>query len=70
MEVKKGFSLANAAGSKRVSTEQSNPARKAPKVSDLKIEAPRQNISRPQSNAPVNMVVYKISDQSGDVWPL
>ena len=36
----------------------------------MKLEAPRQNNTpRPQSNAPVNICVYKVTDSSGDVWP-
>ena len=66
---KKGFSLSNAASSKRASGEQQGAARKIPKVAEMKLEAPRQNVSRAQTNAPVNMCVYKITDQSGDVWP-
>ena len=31
--------------------------------------SPAQNVSRPQSNAPVNICVYKATDSSGDVWP-
>ena len=65
---KKGFSLSNAASSKRASGEPQGAARKIPKVAEMK-EAPRQNVSRAQTNAPVNMCVYKITDQSGDVWP-
>ena len=66
---KKGFSLSNAASSKRVGAEQSS-TRKIPKVCDMKMETPRQNATtRPQTNAPVNMCVYKITDASGDVWP-
>ena len=35
-----------------------------------KLETPReQNVARPQSNAPVNLCVYKVTDSSGDVWP-
>ena len=70
MEAKKGFSLSNAASSKRATGEAQGATRKVPKVADMKQqEAPRQNISRAQSNAPVNLVAYKITDQSGDVWP-
>ena len=71
MEVgKKGFSLNNAASSKRVGAEQNCSTRKIPKVGDMKMESPRQSvITRPQTNAPVNMCVYKITDASGDVWP-
>ena len=36
----------------------------------MKLEAPRQNNTpRPQSNAPVNICAYKVTDSSGDVWP-
>ena len=66
---KKGFSLSNATSSKRASGEQQGAARKIPKVAEMKLEAPRQNVSRAQTNAPVNMCVYKITDESGDVWP-
>ena len=33
------------------------------------MEAPRQNLARPQSNAPVNICVYKVTEKSSDVWP-
>ena len=69
MEATKGFSLSIAASSKRANGEQQGAARKIPKVAEMKLEAPRQNVSRAQTNAPVNMCVYKITDQSGDVWP-
>ena len=35
----------------------------------MKLEPPRQNNPRPQTNAPVNICVYKVTDASGDVWP-
>ena len=35
----------------------------------MKLEPPRQNNPRPQTNAPVNICVYKVTDVSGDVWP-
>ena len=66
---KKGFSLSNATSSKRAGGESQGTPRKFQKVAEMKLEAPRQNVSRAQTNAPVNMCVYKITDESGDVWP-
>ena len=64
------FSLSNAAaGSKRQNNDdQKSPAKKIPKVSEMKMEAPRQQTQRVVTNAPVNICVYKISDVAGDLW--
>ncbi len=64
------FSLSNAAaGSKRQSDDdQKSPAKKIPKVSEMKMEAPRPQTQRAVSNAPVNICVYKITDLAGDLW--
>ena len=44
-------------------------ARKLPKLSEMKLEAPRQPTQRAAPvNAPVNICVYKTTDASGDLW--
>ena len=44
-------------------------ARKLPKLSEMKLEAPRQSTQRAAPvNAPVNICVYKTTDASGDLW--
>ena len=35
----------------------------------MKLEPQRQSLARPQTNAPVNICVYKVTDASGDLWP-
>ena len=72
---KKVFSLENAA--KRTSQTQDStnsggggqPAKKTFKLSEMKLEAPRQTTQRaPATNGPVQVAVYKITEQSGDLW--
>ena len=63
------FSLGNAAaGSKRQNEDQKSPEKKIPKVSEMKMEAPRQQTQRAVNNAPVNVCVYKITDVAGNLW--
>ena len=63
------FSLSNAAaGSKRLNDDQKSPVKKIPKVSEMKMDAPRPQTQRAVSNAPVNICIYKISDLAGDQW--
>ena len=67
------FSTAKAAkGGKREvadggSQEQPRTS-KVPKVSEMKVEPPRQVARTNATNAPVNVVVYKVSDNAGDLW--
>ena len=42
--------------------------KKAPKVSQLKLEEPRLQQRTTSTNAPVNVCVYKVTDQAGDLW--
>ena len=44
-------------------------AGKVPKVSEMKAEPPRQAARASTSNAPVNICVYKITDNAGDRAP-
>ena len=63
------FSLsAAAAGSKRV-TETPTPTKpEVPRVSELKMMEPRVTTPRPSTSAPVNICVYKVTDNAGDLW--
>ena len=65
------FSLsAAAAGSKRPA-ETGAPARfKVPKVSEMKMMESRAPTTRPSTSAPVNICVYKVSDNAGDLWAM
>jgi len=64
-----GFSMSNAAtGAKRSAELPTASSKKIPKVADMKVEAPRQQSQRPQMNAPVNLCIYKVTENSGDLW--
>jgi len=65
---KVGFSMSNAATGAKRSAEPTAGSKKIPKVADMKVEAPRQQSQRPQMNAPVNLCVYKCTENSGDLW--
>ena len=69
----KKFSL-SAAASKREgeSNNQASsittPKKKIPKVSELTADAPRQTQQRVVTSAPVQICVYKYSENSGELW--
>jgi len=64
-----GFSMSNAAtGVKRGAELPTAISKKIPNVADMKVEAPRQQTQRPQSNAPVSLCVYKVTENSCDLW--
>jgi len=66
---KVGFSMSNAAtGVKRSAELPTAGSKKIPKVADMKVEATRQQTQRPQMNAPVNLCICKVTDNSGDLW--
>ena len=63
------FSLsAAAAGSKRVAETPTPTKPKVPRVSELKMMEPRVTTPRPSTSAPVNICVYKVTDNAGDLW--
>ena len=70
------FSLsAAAAGSKRVAETPTPTKPKVPRVSELKMMEPRVTTTRPSTNAPVNIYVFKgthhyISCQDDDLTQL
>ena len=66
------FSIDKAvAGKREVAADGATQQRagKVPKVSEMKAEPPRQAARASTSNAPVNIVVYKITDNAGDRAP-
>jgi len=67
------FSLSAAAvGSKR-SAEEATPTttnRKVPKLSELKMMERAPITTRPSTSAPVNICVYKVSENAGDLWAM
>ena len=61
------FSLsAAAAGSKRAAEIPTPTKPKVPRVLELKMMEPRVTLPRPSSTAPVNICVYKVTDNAGD----
>ena len=63
------FSLSAASAGKRpTETVSSSQVKKAPKVSQLKLEEPRLQQRTTSTNAPVNVCVYKVTDSAGDLW--
>ncbi len=63
------FSLSAASAGKRSSeTLPYNQVKKAPKVSQLKLEEPRVQQRTTSTNAPVTVCVFKVTDQAGDLW--
>ena len=62
------FSLEKAVAGKREGDAISQRSGKVPKVSEMKPEAPRQTSARTSTtNAPVNIVVYQITENAGDL---
>ena len=62
------FSLEKAVAGKREGDAVSQRNGKVPKVSEMKPEAPRQTSARTSTtNAPVNIVVYQITENAGDL---
>ena len=63
------FSLSAASVGKRPTETavSNNQVKKAPKVSQLKLEEPRVQQRTTGTNAPVNVCVYKVTDQAGDL---
>lgn len=65
----KKFDIAKAASIKR-EADQNSQAKKIPKIADMKIEAPRQVTQRVTTNGPLNICVYPVTEQAGDLWAL
>ena len=60
------FSLDKAVAGKRDAETLSTQSQtdKVPKLSDMKVEPPRQQPARTTTNAPVNVVVYKAREKT------
>ena len=65
------FSLDKAQKGKREASDGGEArGKKIPKVGDMVAEPPRNQANRSANatNAPVNIVVYPVSDNAGDMW--
>ena len=62
------FTLSNASAGKRAAEAAGGPAKKIPKLSEMKKEAPRPQFQKATTNAPVNICIYKYTEAAGDVW--
>ena len=61
---------AAAAGNKRPAESSTTTRSKVPKVSEMKIMEPRTPMTRVSTTGPVNICIYKITDNAGDLWAL
>ena len=62
------FSLsAAAAGSKRVAETPTPTKPNVPRVSELKMMEPRVTTPRPSTSAPVNICIYKVTENAADL---
>ena len=65
------FTIGAAAASDERPAESSATIRsKAPKICDASIMGARAPTTRPPATTPVNICIYEISDNAGDMWAL